>query len=119
MVDDSPVNRRLCELLLLRLGYEPEAAADGLEALDRQRSLDPDLILMDVQMPRLDGLGATRRIRSATGRSQWPWIVATTAFSSAEDRAAALEAGMNDVLAKPLKTEELIACLRRAHAGRR
>ncbi|WP_216922962.1 ATP-binding protein [Synechococcus sp. CCAP 1479/9] len=117
VVDDSPVNRRLCELLLRRLGYEPEAAADGLEALDRQRSLDPDLILMDVQMPRLDGLGATRRIRSATGRSQRPWIVATTAFSSAEDRAAALEAGMNDVLAKPLKTEELIACLRRAHAS--
>ncbi len=117
VVDDSPVNRRLCELLLRRLGYEPDAAVDGLEALDRQQSLDPDLILMDVQMPRLDGLGATRRIRSATGRSQRPWIVATTAFSSAEDRAAALEAGMNDVLAKPLKSEDLIACLRRAHAS--
>lgn len=119
VVDDSAVNRRLCELLLRRLGYEPEAAVDGLEALDRQRSLDPDLILMDVQMPRLDGLGATRRIRSATGHSQRPWIVATTAFSSTADRAAALEAGMNDVLAKPLKSEELVACLRRAHAGRR
>ncbi len=117
VVDDSPVNRRLCELLLRRLGYEPEAAADGLEALDRQQSLDPDLILMDVQMPRLDGLGATRRIRSTTGRSQRPWIVATTAFSSAEDREAALHAGMNDVLPKPLKSEDLIACLRRAHAS--
>jgi signal transduction histidine kinase/ActR/RegA family two-component response regulator len=117
VVDDSAVNRRLCELLLRRLGYEPEAAVDGLEALDLQRSLDPDLILMDVQMPRLDGLDATRRIRSATGPSRRPWIVATTAFSSAEDRAAALQAGMNDVLPKPLRSEDLIACLRRAHAS--
>lgn len=117
VVDDGAVNRRLCELLLRRLGYEPEAAVDGLEALDRQRSLDPDLILMDVQMPRLDGLEATRRIRAATGRSQRPWIVATTAFSSAEDRDAALQAGMNEFLAKPLKEEALKASLVAAHAS--
>ncbi len=117
VVDDSAVNRRLCELLLRRLGYEPEAAVDGLEALDRQRLLDPDLILMDVQMPRLDGLEATRRIRAATGRSQRPWIVATTAFSSAEDRDAALQAGMNEFLAKPLKAEALKASLVAAHAS--
>jgi two-component system, sensor histidine kinase len=117
VVDDSAVNRRLCELLLRRLGYEPEAAVDGLEALDRQRTLDPDLILMDVQMPRLDGLEATRRIRAATGRSQRPWIVATTAFSSAEDRDAALQAGMNEFLAKPLKAEDLKASLVAAHAS--
>jgi two-component system, sensor histidine kinase len=117
VVDDSAVNRRLCELLLRRLGYEPEAAVDGLEALDRQRNFDPDLILMDVQMPRLDGLEATRRIRAATGRSQRPWIVATTAFSSAEDRDAALQAGMNELLAKPLKEETLKASLVAAHAS--
>ncbi len=119
VVDDSAVNRRLCELLLRRLGYEPEAAVDGLEALDRQRHLDPELILMDVQMPRLDGLEATRRIRAVTGRSQRPWIVATTAFSSAEDRDAALQAGMNAFLAKPLKEEALKASLVAAHASSR
>jgi CheY-like chemotaxis protein len=118
VVDDSAVNRRVIELMLRRMGYAPEAAVDGQEALERQHGLDPDLILMDVQMPRLDGLEATRRIRSATGQPEWPWIVATTAFNSADDRAAALQAGMNDGLTKPLKREELIACLERAHASR-
>ncbi len=116
VVDDSAVNRRLCELLLRRLGYAPESAVDGQEALERQRSLEPDLILMDVQMPRLDGLEATRRIRAATGRPERPWIVAVTAFSSAEERQAALQAGMNEVLAKPLKAEALQASLVAAHA---
>ena len=116
VVDDNAVNRRLCELMLRRLGYGPESAVDGQEALERQQILDPDLILMDVQMPRLDGLEATRRIRAATGRPQRPWIVAVTAFSSAEERQAALQAGMNDVLAKPLKAEALQASLVAAHA---
>lgn len=116
LADDSAVNRRLCELMLRRLGYEPESAVDGQEALERQRQLDPDLILMDVQMPRLDGLEATRRIRSATGGAERPWIVAVTAFTTVEDRAAALQAGMNEVLGKPLKGELLSATLVRAHA---
>nr|WP_286191118.1 ATP-binding protein [Synechococcus sp. FACHB-909] len=116
LVDDSAVNRRLCELMLRRLGYEPESAVDGQEALERQRLLDPDLILMDVQMPRLDGLEATRRIRAATGQADRPWIVALTAFTSAEEREAALQAGMNAVLAKPLKAEALLASLVAAHA---
>lgn len=122
LVDDSAVNRRLCELMLRRLGYEPDSAVDGQEALERQRLLEPDLILMDVQMPRLDGLEATRRIRSCGGRSDRPWIVALTAFTTAEDREAALQAGMNDVLAKPLRSEALLASLVTAHAhagGRR
>ncbi len=116
LVDDSAVNRRLCELMLRRLGYEPDAAVDGQEAVERQHSLEPDMILMDVQMPRLDGLEATRRIRSCSGRADWPWIVALTAFTTAEDREAALQAGMNDVLAKPLRSEALMASLVTAHA---
>ncbi|MEA5391824.1 ATP-binding protein [Cyanobium gracile UHCC 0139] len=116
LVDDSAVNRRLCDLMLRRLGYEPHAAVDGQEALECQQLLKPDLILMDVQMPRLDGLEATRRIRSCSGRPDWPWIVALTAFTSGEDRETALRAGMNDVLAKPLKAEALMASLVAAHA---
>ena len=117
VVDDSAVNRRLCELMLRRLGYAPESAVDGQEAWERQGSFNPDLILMDVQMPRLDDLEATRRIRAATGRPERPWIVAVTAFSSAEEREAALQAGMNDLLAKPLKAEDLKASLVAAHAS--
>jgi two-component system, sensor histidine kinase len=117
VVDDSAVNRRLCELMLRRLGYAPESAVDGQEAWERQGSFNPDLILMDVQMPRLDGLEATRRIRAATGRPERPWIVAVTDFSTAEEREAALQAGMNDLLAKPLKAEDLKASLVAAHAS--
>jgi two-component system, sensor histidine kinase len=102
--------------MLRRLGYEPESAVDGQEALERQLQLEPELIQMDVQMPRLDGLEATRRIRSATSGAERPWIVAVTAFTAAEDQAAALQAGMNEVLGKPLKSEPLTATLLRAHA---
>ncbi len=117
VAEDNPVNRRICELMLRRLGYDLEFAVDGEQAVERQRGLDPDLILMDVQMPRLDGLEATRRIRSATRWAERPWIVALTAHGSAADRAAALESGMNDFLLKPLAPEALKTSLIRAHAA--
>ncbi len=117
VAEDNPVNRRICELMLRRLGYELQFVVDGDEAVEHQRLLDPDLILMDVQMPRLDGLEATRRIRSAMGWTERPWIVALTAHGSAADRAAALESGMNDFLVKPLAPEALKTSLIRAHAA--
>lgn len=119
MAEDNIINRRVCELMLRRLGYEAEFVIDGVEAVKRQRSLDPDLILMDLSMPRLDGLAATRRIRSQQLTAHRPWIVAVTAHSLQGDRSIALESGMDDFLSKPIDESELTQALRRGHAALR
>jgi signal transduction histidine kinase/ActR/RegA family two-component response regulator len=115
LVDDNPVNIRVCELMLGRLGYTVTIACDGQEAIDQQQVLDPDLILMDVRMPKLDGLEATRRIRGMAGNANRPWIAAVTANSRESDRAEALNSGMNDFISKPIRAERLRSVLRRAH----
>jgi signal transduction histidine kinase/ActR/RegA family two-component response regulator len=115
LVDDNPVNIRVCELMLGRLGYSVSIACDGQEAIDQQELLDPDLILMDVRMPRLDGLEATRRIRDRGGNGNRPWIAAVTANSRESDRVEAFNSGMNDFISKPIRAERLRSVLRRAH----
>jgi signal transduction histidine kinase/ActR/RegA family two-component response regulator len=115
LVDDNPVNIRVCELMLGRLGYSVNIACNGEEAIAQQKVLDPDLILMDVRMPKLDGLEATRRIRGMGGSSNRPWIAAVTANSRESDRAEALNSGMNDFISKPIRAERLQTVLMRAH----
>jgi CheY-like chemotaxis protein len=117
LAEDNPVNVRVCELMLRRLGYGVSVACDGEEALNQQRSLDPDLILMDLRMPKLDGLEATRRIRAIRGNERRPWIVAITANVRESDREAALNSGMNDFVSKPIQVERLRSVLLRAHAA--
>lgn len=114
LAEDNVVNARVCELMLQRLGYGVRVARDGEEALVQQRSLDPDIILMDLRMPNLDGLEATRRIRQDGGSNCRPWIVAVTANILESDRVQALESGMNDFLGKPIQMETLRAALSRA-----
>ncbi|CAK6688522.1 ATP-binding protein [Synechococcus sp. CBW1107] len=114
VAEDSAVNRRVCALMFAKLGHSVSFAVDGEEAVSLHASLDPDLIVMDVQMPRLDGLGATRRIRRNSADQQRPWIVALTAGATVADRAEALEAGMNDFLTKPLQLTQLSEALDRA-----
>jgi signal transduction histidine kinase/DNA-binding response OmpR family regulator len=106
VAEDGRVNRAVAVEALKSLGHTAEVAADGTEAVAMARARHYDLILMDMQMPRMDGLAATRAIRALTGFADTP-IVALTANASASDRAACLASGMNGFLAKPFKATEL------------
>ena len=104
VADDHPVNQEFASEALRRLGHEVAVAADGHEALGKIASGAFDLVLMDVQMPGLDGLEVTRRLRSAGVRTP---VVAVTAHTRREDRDRCLEAGMNAVLTKPIDAKQL------------
>jgi CheY-like chemotaxis protein len=113
LAEDNPVNRKLALRLLERMGYSADVATNGVEAVDAAGGGGYDLVLMDVQMPEMDGLEATRRIR-ATHHDGQPRIVAMTANALSEDRDACLAAGMDDYLSKPIRVEELAAALQRS-----
>lgn len=114
MAEDNSVNQRVAQLTLRRLGYEVEIASDGAEALGALQRRTFDVILMDVQMPGMDGLEATRRIRAQPIHETKPWIIALTAGAFEEDRLNVFRAGMNDFLSKPLRVDHLHAALVRA-----
>ncbi len=114
VADDNASNLKLCRFILKRFGYEADVANDGREALRAVQERLYDVVLMDVQMPAADGIAATRMIRSEVARSRQPWIIALTANATVETRARCMEAGMDDFLTKPLRTDALIAALRRA-----
>ncbi len=113
LAEDNAVNQKLAVRLLERMGYRPQVAGDGLQAIAALERDAFDVVLMDVQMPELDGLDATRRIRAT-----WPdrpvRIVAMTANAMADDREACLAAGMDDYVSKPIRVDELVAALERA-----
>ncbi|MCX6672539.1 MAG: PAS domain S-box protein, partial [Methanothrix sp.] len=113
LAEDNTVNQRMAILMLKKLGYNADKVANGREALAALESKSYDLILMDVQMPEMDGLQATREIRR-----RWPVggpkIVALTAHAIAGDRERCLEAGMDDYLCKPINLEDLKVTLERA-----
>ena len=102
LVDDDRVNRQLGRRVLTRLGYRIETAASGVEALERHGAAPKDLILMDIEMPGMDGLEAARRVRGLAGDAPTPYIVAMTAHAMPGDRERYLAAGMDDYLSKPL-----------------
>ncbi len=106
LVEDEPVNRELVQALLEAAGLQVELACDGLEAVARVARGRVDLILMDMQMPGLDGPAATRRIRALAQGATLP-IVALTANAYAQDKALCLAAGMDDFVAKPVNQEVL------------
>ena len=120
LAEDNPVNQRVALKTLEKLGYRADAVGNGAEALEALARRRYDLVLMDVQMPVMDGMEATRRIRderSAVHDHTVP-IVALTAHAMREDRDACLDAGMNDYLSKPIKPDELASTLAR-WAGQR
>jgi CheY-like chemotaxis protein len=109
LAEDNEVNQRVAKQMLLTLGYATDVAPDGLEVLERLQKQTYDLILMDVQMPRLDGLATTRQIRQQPILQ--PYIVAMTANAMPSDRDLCLAAGMDDYICKPVSLDSLKALL--------
>jgi signal transduction histidine kinase/ligand-binding sensor domain-containing protein/CheY-like chemotaxis protein/HPt (histidine-containing phosphotransfer) domain-containing protein len=117
VAEDNSVNQRVALLMLARLGYVADVAADGFETLDALRRQYYDLVLMDVQMPGMDGLEATRRIRTEAPRERQPRIVAMTANALREHREACHAAGMDGFLSKPILLADLRAVLLQTAGG--
>ena len=114
LVEDGAVNRQVGLLLLQKLGYRADIAADGFEALEAIRRRTYDIVLMDMEMPEMDGITATRRIRAERPDSAPAlWIIALTAHALSGDRERCLAAGMNDYVSKPVKLTDLRAALDR------
>jgi PAS domain S-box-containing protein len=116
LAEDNVVNQKLALRLLDRMGYRADLAANGVEAVQAVERQQYDVILMDVQMPEMDGLEATRTIVGRWAPGRRPRIVAMTANALAEDREACLAAGMDDYLSKPIRVEELVAALGRCQS---
>jgi CheY-like chemotaxis protein len=102
LAEDNVVNQKVAVRLLERMGYRPDVASNGCEALEAVHRQPYDVVLMDVQMPEMDGLEAARRIRSEFDATKRPRLVALTANVLQGDKQMCLEAGMDDYLAKPL-----------------
>jgi CheY-like chemotaxis protein len=113
LVEDHKINQVLALEILKRLGYETDLAENGVQAVVAANQKQYNLILMDMQMPEMDGLEATRRIRGGPGPNQTTPIIALTANAMQSDQVACKEAGMNDFLGKPFSKKALVECLGR------
>lgn len=119
LVDDNKTNQKLASLVLGRLGYKPEIASNGEEAVSKQLDVNYDVILMDIEMPVMDGVDATKAIRAAESSNvKAPYIVATTANAMQGDRERYLAAGMDGYVSKPIRISELVSALEAAYASR-
>jgi PAS domain S-box-containing protein len=106
VAEDNPVNRKIALLLLARLGYQADIAENGRECLDLAQRRHYDVIFMDMHMPVMDGVEASRTLR-AVGSSGRPWIIALTANALETDREECLRAGMDDFIGKPIRPRDL------------
>ena len=109
VAEDNPMNQKIVRKLLSKLGYESKVVSDGKEALDELSQQRYDLVFMDVQMPGMDGLEATKMIRLCLDIQ--PVIIAMTANTMQGDRDSCLQAGMDDYISKPIEMEELLTQL--------
>jgi CheY-like chemotaxis protein len=113
LAEDNAVNQKLALRILQQMGYRADVASNGVEAIESIQRQTYDVILMDVQMPEMDGLDATREIRKLADVNQ-PHIVAMTANALEGDREMCLAAGMNDYISKPIRVHELVDALLKA-----
>jgi len=113
LAEDNAVNQKLALRILEQMGYRADVASNGLEAVESIERQTYDVILMDVQMPEMDGLDATREIRKLVNSTQ-PHIIAMTANAMEGDREMCIAAGMNDYISKPVRVNELIEALIKA-----
>jgi CheY-like chemotaxis protein len=111
MAEDNAINQRVGKLILQRAGFSIDLVADGNEALEAHRTCPYDLILMDCQMPTMDGFEASRQIRRLP--QPQPVIIAVTANALVGERERCLGAGMDDYLSKPFQAEQLVAVVRK------
>ena len=110
VAEDNPSNRKVLVKMLKRLGYRVDAVADGTEVIQALQIRPYDLIFMDVRMPEMDGLTATRKIRKLWP-DNGPKIVAITAYAMEDDQEMCLKAGMDGYIAKPVKVDDLALLL--------
>ena len=113
LVDDNRINQRVAERMLEKAGCSIETYGSGEEAIGAFEKSRPDIVLMDCQMPGIDGYEATRRLRQLEHEGQRTPIIALTAHASDEDRARCIEAGMDDHIAKPIDSDQIAAMLAR------
>ena len=114
LVDDSGTNQKLANIVLSKMGFDPVTANNGAEAIEKAKANTFDLILMDIEMPGLDGIQATREIRQLDNPGKHPYIVAMTANAMAGDRERYIDAGMNGYIAKPFKLSDLLKQIQKA-----
>ena len=112
LVEDNEINQQVAQEILHKMGLQVEIAANGLQALEMLEEVEYDLVLMDVQMPVMDGYQATSKIRSSLRWANLP-VIAMTAHAMREDREKSLQAGMNDQVNKPINPDELLEVLAR------
>ena len=113
VAEDHLINQKLIQRMLRGMGYEPTIVGTGLEVLKTLEGIPCDLVFMDVQMPDMDGLEATQRIRQLYGPHGGPRIVAMTAFALAGDKEKCLKAGMDDYLSKPFSADQITSMIRK------
>ena len=114
IAEDNMINQKLIARILLKLGYQINVANDGIQVLESIKKHDFNVILMDVQMPEMDGFEATQAIRKMP--IDQPYIIAMTANAMSQDKDECLQIGMNDYIAKPMRLSEIIKILKNAAA---
>jgi signal transduction histidine kinase/DNA-binding response OmpR family regulator len=113
VAEDNLINQKLIQRMLRSMGYEPTIVGTGLEAVSSLEHASFDLVFMDVQMPEMDGLEATQKIRQTFGPGGGPRIVAMTAFALAGDKEKCIQAGMDDYLSKPFVADQVASMIRK------